>query len=71
MQKWSVALRINSVAIAEALAPLHILRRPRWCGSGFGYKGDGLNVAFVRIFEISPVWALQNEKAIRWLPFLD
>jgi hypothetical protein len=28
----------------------------------FGYKGDGLNVAFVRIFEISPVWVLQNEK---------
>jgi hypothetical protein len=28
----------------------------------FGYKGDGLNVAFVRIFEIFPVWVLQNEK---------
>jgi hypothetical protein len=55
------ALRINSVAIAEALAPLHILSievvRER-----FGYKGDGLNVAFVRVFEISPVWVLQNEK---------
>ena len=55
------ALRINSVAIAEALAPLHILSievvRAR-----FGYKGDGLNVAFVRVFEISPVWVLQNEK---------
>ena len=55
------ALRINSVAIAEALAPLHILSievvRER-----FGYQGDGLNVAFVRIFEISPVWVLQNEK---------
>src|SRR6266576_4213232 len=54
-------LRINSVAIAEALAPLHILSigvvRER-----FGYKGDGLNVAFVRIFEVSPVWVLQNEK---------
>jgi hypothetical protein len=55
------AQRINSVAIAEALAPLHILSievvRER-----FGYKGDGLNVAFVRVFEISPVWVLQNEK---------
>jgi hypothetical protein len=52
---------INSVAIAEALAPLHILSievvRER-----FGYKGDGLNVAFVRIFEVSQVWVLQNEK---------
>ncbi len=55
------ALRINSVAIAEALAPLHILSievvRER-----FGYKGDGLNVAFLRVFEISPVWVLQKEK---------
>ena len=54
-------MRINSVAIAEALAPLHILSievvRER-----FGYKGDGLNVAFVRVFEISPVWVLQTEK---------
>ena len=54
------ALRINSVAIAEALAPLHILSievvRER-----FGYKGDGLNVAFVRVFEISPVWVLQTK----------
>jgi hypothetical protein len=55
------AQRINSVAIAEALAPLHILSievvRER-----FGYKGDGLNVAFVRVFEVSPVRVLQNEK---------
>jgi hypothetical protein len=55
------AQRINSVAIAEALAPLHILSievvRER-----FGYKGDGLNVAFVCVFEVSPVWVLQNEK---------
>jgi hypothetical protein len=52
---------INSVAIAEALALLHILSievvRER-----FGYKRDGLNVAFVRVFEVSPVWVLQNEK---------
>jgi hypothetical protein len=55
------AQRINSVAIAQALAPLHILSiavvRER-----FGYKSDGLNVAFVRVFEVSPVWVLQNEK---------
>jgi hypothetical protein len=52
---------INSVAIAESLAPLHILSievvRER-----FGYKRDGLNVAFVRVFEVSPVWVLQTEK---------
>jgi hypothetical protein len=55
------ALRIDSFEIAEALAPLHILSaavvRER-----FGYKDDGLNVVFVRVFEISPVWVLQNEK---------
>jgi hypothetical protein len=63
--RWYVkveqAPRIDSFEIAEALAPLHILSvevvRER-----FGYKGDGLNVAFVRVFEISPVWVLQNEK---------
>ena len=55
------ALRINSVAIAEILAPLHILSievvRER-----FGYKRDGLNVAFVRVFEVFPLWVLPNEK---------
>jgi hypothetical protein len=55
------AQRINSIAIAEALAPLHILSievvRER-----FGYKHDGLNVAFVRVFEVSPLWVLPNEK---------
>jgi hypothetical protein len=55
------AVRINSLAIAEALAPLHILSA-EVVRERFGYKGDGLNVAFVRVFEVSPVWALQNEK---------
>jgi len=55
------ALRINSLTIAEALAPLHILS-PEVVQERFGYKGDGLNVAFVRVFEISPVWVLQNGK---------
>ena len=48
------ALRIDSLAIAEALALLHILSA-EVVGERFGYKGDGLNVAFVRVFEISPV----------------
>src|SRR6266699_6785145 len=55
------ALRINSLAIAEALAPLHILSA-EVVRERFGYKDNGLNVAFVRVFEISPVWVLQNEK---------
>jgi hypothetical protein len=55
------ALRINSLAIAVALAPLHILSA-EVVRERFGYKGNGLNVAFVRVFEVSPVWVLQNEK---------
>jgi hypothetical protein len=55
------ALRINSLAIAEALAPLHILSA-EVVQERFSYKGEGLNVAFVRVFEISPVWVLQNGK---------
>jgi hypothetical protein len=55
------AARINSLAIAEALAPLHILV-PEAVRERFGCKGGGLNVAFVGVFEISPAWVLQNEK---------
>ncbi|PYL54033.1 MAG: hypothetical protein DMF29_07165 [Verrucomicrobia bacterium] len=55
------ALRINSIAIAEALASLHILSI-EVVQERFGYKGDGLDVAFVRVFEISRLWVLQNEK---------
>jgi hypothetical protein len=54
-------LRIDSFEIAEALAPLHILSA-EVVRERFGYKGDGLNVAFVRVFEISPVWVFRNEK---------
>ncbi len=54
-------LRINSLAIVEALAPLHILSA-EVVRERFGYKDHGLNVAFVRVFEIFPVWVLQNEK---------
>ena len=55
------ALRIDSLRIAEALAPLHILT-PEVVRERFGYKDEGLHVAFLRIFEISPSWILQNEK---------
>lgn len=59
--KVECALRIESLRIAEALAPLHILR-PEVVRERFGYKGEGLHVAFLRVFEISPSWILQNEK---------
>jgi len=55
------ALRIGSLRIAEALAPLHILT-PEVVQERFGYKDQGLNVALVRVFELSPSWILQNEK---------
>src|SRR5438445_3105152 len=42
------AVRINSLAIAEALAPLHILS-PELVRARFGYKRDGLHVAVVRV----------------------
>jgi hypothetical protein len=55
------ALRIGALRMAETLAPLHILT-PEVARERFGYKDEGLNVAFVRVFELSPVWVLQNEK---------
>jgi hypothetical protein len=55
------AVRINLLVIAEAVAPFHILSA-EVVRERFGYKADGLNVAFVRVYEISPVWVLQNEK---------
>jgi hypothetical protein len=59
--RWYVkverALRIGSLRIAEALAPLHILT-PEVVRERFGYKDEGLNI----VFELSPVWILQNEK---------
>ena len=54
-------LRIGSLRMAEALAPLHILR-PEVVRERFGYKDEGLNIAFVRVFELSPAWILQSEK---------
>ena len=54
-------LRIGSLRMAEALAPLHILT-PEVVRERFGYKNEGLNIAFVRVFELSPAWILQNEK---------
>jgi hypothetical protein len=59
--KVESAVRIDSLLTAEALAPLHILT-PEVVRERFGYKDEGLNVAFVRVFEISPAWILQNEK---------
>jgi hypothetical protein len=59
--KAECALKIDSLRVAETLAPLHILT-PEVVRERFGYKDEGLHVAFVRIFEISPSWVLQNEK---------
>ena len=55
------ALRIDSLRIAEALAPLHILM-PEVVRERFSHKDRGVHVAFLRVFEISPSWILQNEK---------
>jgi hypothetical protein len=55
------AFRVDSLTVAEALAAMHILTADV-VGERFGYTDAGLNVAFVRVFEVSPVWVLQNEK---------
>ena len=65
------ALRIDSLRIAEALAPLHILT-PEVVRERFGYRDEGLHVAFLRVFEISPSWILQNEKRFAgWRSWVD
>lgn len=55
------ALRIDSLRIAKALAPLHILT-PEVVRERFGYKDEGLHVAFLRVFQLSPSWVLRNER---------
>jgi hypothetical protein len=55
------ALRIDSLRIAKALAPLHILT-PEVVREHFGYNDEGLHVAFLRVFQLLPSWVLQNEK---------
>jgi len=55
------ALRIDSLRMAQALAPLHILM-PEVVRERFGYKDEGIHVAFLRVFELSPSWTLTNEK---------
>ena len=55
------AVRIESLKIAEALAPLHILE-PEVVRERFGYRGEGLSVAFVRVFRLEEPWTLANEK---------
>lgn len=51
------ALWITSPTIAESLSPLHVISagvvRDR-----FQYKKKGLNVAFVRVFELAKEWAI-------------
>jgi hypothetical protein len=54
-------MRIDSLEVAEALAPLHVLL-PEVVRERFGYKGEGLNVAFVRVFRLERRWILANEK---------
>ena len=58
-------VRINSLAIAEALAPFHILS-PGVVRERFDHKGDGLNVAFVSLE--FPCLAFANEKRFSGCP---
>ncbi|MGI9115010.1 MAG: DUF1802 family protein [Chthoniobacterales bacterium] len=53
-------MRVDSMNIAEALAPLHVLT-PEVVRERFLYKGRGLNVALVRVFRFERPWILANE----------
>jgi len=59
--KVESALRIDSLAIITALAPLHILA-PEVVRERFEYLNGRLSVALVRIFELAQPWILRNEK---------
>ena len=59
--KLEQALRIDSLEVAEALWPLHILK-PEIVYERFDYRGNGLNVAFLRVFRLEQPWILANEK---------
>ncbi len=53
---------VTSLAVAEALAPLHILR-PEVVRERFAYgEAAGLQVAFVRIYRVEPAWSFPEEK---------
>ncbi len=53
--------RIVSLEMARALAPLHVLS-PEVVQERFGYKDEGLNLAFVRVFRLQSAWILADEK---------
>lgn len=53
---------ITSLAVAEALAPLHILQ-PEVVRERFAYdQAPGLHVGFARVFRVDPAWLFPNEK---------
>jgi hypothetical protein len=55
------ALRIDSLGIAALLAPLHIISADT-VRERFNYGRSGLNVAFVRIFELAQPWVFSEER---------
>jgi len=55
------ALRIDSLVMAEALAPLHILSA-NLVRERFEHASSGIEVALVRIFALAQPWILANDK---------
>jgi hypothetical protein len=55
------AMKITSLEMAEALRLLHVFA-DEVVRERFDYKGEGLNVAFVRTYRIEPRWSVANEK---------
>ena len=54
-------LRIDSLETAELLAPLHVISADT-VRERFDYGRSGLNVAFVRIFELAQPWVFSQER---------
>jgi hypothetical protein len=55
------AMTIISLEMAEAFRPLHVFA-DEVVRERFDYKGEGLNVAFVRVYRIEPRCYVANEK---------
>jgi hypothetical protein len=62
--KVECALRIDSLETAELLGPLHIISADT-VRERFDYGRNGLNVAFVRIFELAQPWVFSEERRFR------
>jgi hypothetical protein len=60
--KLAAQKQVTSWTEAAALAPLHVLSESV-VRERFEYKGAGLHVALVRVFQVEPAWVLTDKPA--------